>query len=152
MGKTPKDSETHMTEVVLPNDANPFEVLLGGRLLYWMDIACAVTAQTHAGNIALTVSIDEIAFHDRAEVGDILDIQAKVTRAFRSSMEIRVGAWKRNIREEGSTFINEAYFTFVAVDREKQPVEVPSIEPTDAEEEELYRKALERKERRGSGA
>jgi acyl-CoA hydrolase len=144
--KTPAESETHMTEVVLPNDANPFQVLLGGRLLYWMDIACAVTAQTHAGAIALTVSIDRITFYDRAEAGDILDIKARMTRAFNSSMEIRVEAWKRHVGQEGSSFLNEAFFTFVAVNDAKEPIRVPAIEPTTKEEEEFYEQALERKE------
>lgn len=148
--KTPAESETQMTEVVLPNDTNPFDVLLGGRLLYWMDIACAVTAQTHAGAIALTVSIDDISFRDQAQSGDILDIKARVTRAFRTSMEIHVEVWKRNIQQIEPDFINDAFFTFVAVNDSKKPIEVPAVEPTNDREEELFQEALERKELRAT--
>lgn len=146
--KSPADSETHMTEVVLPNDTNPFDVLLGGRLLYWMDIACAVTAQTHAGTIALTVSIDRISFYDKAEAGDILDIRARVTRAFHTSMEVYVEARKRRIQEKGSIFLNDAFFTFVAVNDEKEPIEVPELQPVTEEDHNFYQKALERKQER----
>lgn len=90
--KTPKESETIMTEVVCPNDTNPMGILQGGKLVQWMDIASAVCAQNHAEHICVTASIDSVKFKTPAKVGDIITIQAKMTRAFSSSMEIFVQA------------------------------------------------------------
>jgi len=104
--KSPAASETIMTEVVYPNDANPMGMLQGGRLVQWMDTASAICAQTHAGRIAVTASIDKVEFKNPAKVGDIISINAKVTRAFEKSMEVHVRAWstesnqRRSIRSE----------------------------------------------------
>ena len=81
--KSPKDSETIMTQVVCPNDTNPMGILQGGKLVQWMDIASAVCAQNHAENICVTASIDSVKFKSPAKVGDIITIKAKITRAFR---------------------------------------------------------------------
>ena len=95
--KTPSYSETIKTEVVCPNDTNPMGILQGGRLVQWMDIAAAVSAQTHADGICVTASIDNVKFYHSAKVGDILTIRARVTRAFNTSMEIMVEAFVRDV-------------------------------------------------------
>lgn len=91
--KSPSASATIKTEVVCPNDTNPMGMLQGGQLVYWMDIAAAVCAQVHSEKICVTASIDSMNFRAPAKVGDIITIQAKITRAFISSMEIQVRAW-----------------------------------------------------------
>jgi acyl-CoA hydrolase len=93
--RSPNYSKTTKTEVVCPNDTNPMGILQGGRLVQWMDIAAAVCAQTHSGKICVTVSIDTVSFIRPAYVGDILTIEAKITRAFTTSMEIMVSAWSK---------------------------------------------------------
>ncbi len=146
--KHPHESETIMTEVVFPNDANPLGFLNGGRLVQWMDTASAVCAQTHAEKIAVTVSLDKMAFRHPAKVGDIITIKAKVSRAFETSMEIYVCAWTRSVFHKENILVNEAFFTFVAIDEHAKPTQIPGIKPLSKEEKSLFRMALLRKKHR----
>lgn len=146
--KTPKDSETIMTEVVCPNDTNPMGILQGGRLVQWMDIASAVAAQNHAAHICVTASIDTVKFKAPAKVGDIITIKAKITRAFNSSMEIKVEAWAKKVISQKAYLINEAYFTFVALDDYANPAPIAPIKPMTAEEKKEYTAAEKRKKAR----
>ncbi|MEO7088100.1 MAG: acyl-CoA thioesterase [Bacteroidia bacterium] len=146
--KTPKHSETIMTEVVCPNDTNPMSILQGGRLVQWMDIASAVCAQNHSELICVTVSIDSVKFKFPAKIGDIITIKAKITRSFNSSMEIFVQAWAKKIISQKAYLINEAYFTFVALDENGNSASVPLVKPVTAEEKEYYKQAdIKRKNR-----
>jgi len=150
--KTPLESETVTTEVVCPNDANPMGLLQGGRLVEWMDTTAAVTAQTHAGRIAVTASIDSLIFKRPARIGDIISIKAKITRAFDTSMEIFVGVWTRKVISKEEYMTNEAYFTFVALDDNAQPTKTPQVKPVTKEEKAAYAAALRRREGRKRGA
>lgn len=141
----PRKSETVMTEVVCPNDTNPMGFLLGGRLVHWMDIASAVCAQNHAGKICVTASIDSVKFKKPAKTGDIITIKAKVTRAFHSSMEVFVQAWAKKISSKSAYLINEAFFTFVAIDDHGNTTRIPGIKPQTLEEKREYIKAGRRK-------
>jgi acyl-CoA hydrolase len=145
ISKTPKHSQTIMTEVVFPNDTNPMGMLQGGRMVQWMDIASAVCAQNHAERICVTASIDVVKFKAAAKVGDIITIKAKITRSFNSSMEIFVQAWAKKVISQKAYLINEAFFTFVALDENAVPTVVPKVLPTTDEEKREYTKADERK-------
>lgn len=147
-GKKPKESETIMTEVVCPNDTNPMGILQGGRLVQWMDIASAVSAQNHAAHICVTASIDTVKFKAPAKVGDIITIKAKLTRAFTSSMEIKVQAWAKKVISQKAYLINEAYFTFVAIDDYANPAPISPIKPETAEEKKEYAAADKRRKER----
>jgi len=141
-------SRTKMTEVVLPNDTNPLGILLGGRLLYWMDIAAAVCAQKHSRNVAVTVAIDHLEFKAPAKTGDIIEIESQVTHTFNTSLEVIVEAWKVNIKSQEKVKINEAYFMFVVVDAEGNHLIVPPVIPETARDKALFVEAeLRRKER-----
>ncbi|MBL7937245.1 MAG: acyl-CoA thioesterase [Bacteroidia bacterium] len=146
--KTSKNSETIMTEIVCPNDTNPMGILQGGRLVQWMDIASAICSQNHAEHICVTASIDSVKFKTPAKVGDIITIKAKVTRSFNSSMEIFVQAWAKKILSQKAYLINEAYFTFVALDDNAKPAFVPAIKPSSEAEKKEYLNALKRKNSR----
>lgn len=146
--KTPKQSETTMTEVVCPNDTNPMDILQGGRLVQWMDIASAVCAQIHAEQVCVTASIDSVKFKSPAKVGDIITIKAKMTRSFKSSMEIFVQVWSKKILSRKAHLINEAYFTFVAIGTDGKPLPVPAIKPVTKEEKKEYINAGKRKKDR----
>lgn len=146
--KSPKHSETIMTEVVFPNDTNPMGILQGGRLVHWMDIASAVCAQNHAEHICVTASIDSVKFKAPAKVGDIVTIKAKITRSFNSSMEIFVQAWAKKVLTQKAYLINEAYFTFVAIDDNAHPTKVPMVKVKTEEEKKEYELAEERKKAR----
>lgn len=147
--KTPSFSTVYKTEVVFPNDTNPMGILQGGRLVQWMDIAAAVSAQTHAGKICVTASMDAVSFNRQAHVGDILTIQAKVTRAFTTSMEVIVRAWSKSVFSKKRYLISESYFTFVALDVNGKPSEVNSLHPVSTFERMEYLAAHKRRSKKG---
>lgn len=146
--KNPAESSVQKTEVVFPNDTNPMGMLQGGRLIEWMDIAAAVCAQLHAGNISVTAAIYDVAFFHPATVGDIISIEANITRAFNTSMEIYVQAKGRKVKNNQFRKVGEAFLLFVAIDDHAQPVPVPPVIPQSSEEQLLYDMALDRKNRR----
>ncbi|HET6991433.1 MAG TPA: acyl-CoA thioesterase [Bacteroidia bacterium] len=146
--KSPKVSETIKTEVVCPNDTNPMGLLQGGRLVQWMDIAAAICAQSHAEKICVTASIDSVNFKNSARVGDVITIRARITRAFRSSMEIFVETHSRNTLSRENHLINEAYFTFVALDDHAHVTQVAAVRPVTKEEQEQYHNAMKRKKKK----
>jgi acyl-CoA hydrolase len=146
--KTSKNSETILTEIVCPNDTNPMGILQGGRLVQWMDIASAICAQNHAEHICVTASIDSVKFKMPAKIGDIITIKAKITRSFNSSMEIFVQAWAKKILSQKAYLINEAYFTFVALDDNARPAIVPEIKPSSEAEKREFLNAFKRKNSR----
>lgn len=146
--KNPSDSETIKTEVVCPNDTNPMSILQGGRLVEWMDISAAVCAQTHSEKICVTASINQVDFRAAANVGDIITINAKITRAFRSSMEIFVHAYARKVLAGKKYLISEAYFNFVALDENRKAIAVTPILPVTATEKKQFAEALKRKKKR----
>ncbi len=146
--KHPEHSLTIMNELVLPNDTNTLNNLMGGRLLHWMDIAAAISAQKHSNRIVVTASVDNVSFKQPIKLGDVITIEAKVTRAFHTSMEVRLDVWAENIPSGSRVKSNEAYYTFVALDENGKTVPIPEIEPVTAEEQELYEGAMRRRQLR----
>jgi acyl-CoA hydrolase len=137
-----------MTELVLPNDANPFGFLLGGRLMHWIDICAALSAMKHAGRVAVTASVDELNFLCPIKVGEVVILKSSVNRAFRTSMEVGVKVFAMNPFTGELRHANTAYLTFVAVDENGRPVPVPQIVPETDEEKRRYSEALIRREQR----
>ena len=146
MVKAPKESLTILTDIVLPGETNPLGNLFGGELLARMDRACSIAARRHSRRIVVTASVNHVAFNKAVPVGSVVTIEAKVSRAFKSSMEIYVDVWIED-RESGiKTKANEAIYTFVAVDETGNPVSVPPIIPETELEKERYDAALRRKQ------
>ncbi len=146
--KTPKESFVSMTELVLPNDTNTLNNLMGGKLMHWMDVVSAIAGQKHCNSIVVTASVDNISFRSPIQLGNVVTLRARVTRAFTSSVEIRIDVEAENIPEGKRFDSNSAYFTFVAVDKNGHPVEVPEVVPETDEERELYNGALRRRQLR----
>ena len=146
--KKPSESETVKTEVVCPNDTNPMGILQGGRLVEWMDIAAAVCAQTHAGKTCVTASINRVNFYKVAKVGDMIIISARITRAFKTSMEIFVQVFARKILAGEKFMISEAYFTFVALNENWKAESVVAVKPVTLSEKKQFNAALKRKTER----
>ncbi len=146
--KHPRESAVSMTELVLPNDTNTLNNLMGGRLMHWMDIVSAIAGQKHCNSIVVTASVDNISFRSPIHLGDVVTLRARVTRAFNSSVEIKIDVDAENIPEGKKIESNSAYFTFVAVDKEGHPVEIPEVVPETVEETELYNGALRRRQLR----
>lgn len=146
--KTPKESFTIMNELVLPNDTNTLNNLMGGRLLHWMDIAAAISAQKHCNRIVVTASVDNVSFKQPIKLGDVITIEAKVTRAFNTSVEVRLDVWAENIPSGTRAKSNEAYYTFVALDQDGNTIPVPELTPESDDEMELFAGALRRRQLR----
>lgn len=146
--KLAKESLTIMTELVLPNDTNTLNNLMGGRLLHWMDIAAAISGQKHCHNTVVTASVDNVSFKHPIKLGAIVSIEAQVTRAFRTSVEVRLRVWGQNIPSGERVESNTAYYTFVALDENGNKVQVPQVVPETPEEKVQYDLALQRRELR----
>lgn len=144
--KTAKETFLAMTELVLPNDTNTFGNLMGGRLMYWMDIAAALAAMKHCATPVVTASVDNISFHVPILLGNVVHIEAKVSRAFNSSMEVHINVWGENPLQQKKYKSNEAYFTFVALDNDGKSQQVPAIIPETEEEQRLFEGALRRRQ------
>ena len=146
--KRAHESMTVMTEMVLPNDTNTLNNLMGGRLLHWMDIVAAIAAQKHSNRIVVTASVDNVSFAESIRLGNIVTMKAQVTRAFNSSMEVFIDVWAEDIPAGVRVSTNSAYYTFVAVDQSGRPIEVPGVIPETDEEKSRFDSALRRRQLR----
>lgn len=146
--KPAKESHVTMTELVLPNDTNPLNNLMGGRLMHWMDIVSAIAAQKHSNQIVVTASVDNVSFSKPITLGSVITLNAQVTRSFNSSMEVYIEVTAENIPKGEKIDSNKAFFTFVAVDGSGKPVNVCEVVPGNEKEKELYDGALRRRQLR----
>ena len=144
--KTASESLTILTDLVLPGETNPLNSLFGGELLARMDRACSISARRHSRSIVVTASVNHVAFNKSVPVGSVVSVEAKVSRAFRSSMEIIVDVYTEELASGKRTKVNEGIYTFVAVNEAGKPIPVPPITPETALEKERYDAALRRKQ------
>lgn len=144
--KTPSESLTTLTDLVLPGETNYLDNLFGGELLARMDRACSIAARRHSRRIVVTASVNHVMFTKSVPVGSVVTIEAKVSRAFKSSMEIYTDVWIEDRQSGSKTKVNEGIYTFVAVDETGKPVEIPQITPETDLEKERYEGALRRKQ------
>lgn len=144
--KTPSESKTVMTDLVLPSETNPLNNLFGGELLARMDRAASIAARRHSRRIVVTASVNHVAFNRAVPLGSVVTVEAKVSRAFNSSMEVYLDVWIDD-RETGNRIkANEAIYTFVAVDETGIPVKIPALEPETELEKQRFDAALRRKQ------
>lgn len=140
------ESLTILTDMVLPSETNPLNNLFGGELLARMDRAAAISARRHSRRIVVTASVNHVAFNRAIPLGSVVTVEAKVSRAFKSSMEVYIDVWVED-RESGiKTKANEAIYTFVAVDETGQPIRVPELTPETEVEIKRFEGALRRKQ------
>ena len=144
--KTPTQSLTILTDMVLPSETNPLNNLFGGELLARMDRAASIAARRHSRRITVTASVNHVAFNRSIPLGSVVTVEAKVSRAFKTSMEVFLDVWIED-RESGlKEKANEAIYTFVAVDDFGKPVNVPELKPETTLEIERFNAALRRKQ------
>lgn len=146
--KSAKESISISSHIVLPNETNTLGHLMGGELLHRMDVIGAIAAQKHCGRTVVTASVDNVSFKFSPALGDVVTLEAKVTRAFQTSMEIYIKVWTENIPNGTRADTNTAFFTFVAVDGNGRPIPVPEVLPETPEEQDFYESALQRRELR----
>ncbi len=144
--KHPSESLTILTDLVLPSETNPLNNLFGGELLARMDRAASIAARRHSRRITVTASVNHVAFNRSIPLGSVVTVEAKVSRAFTSSMEIFLDVWIEDRESGNRTKANEAIYTFVAVDESGNPVPVPQIVPETDLEIERFDAALRRKQ------
>lgn len=144
--KIPQASLNIMNELVLPNDTNTLGNLMGGRLMYWMDIAAGISAMKHCNCPVVTASVDNVSFNAPIRLGNVLTIESRVTRAFTTSMEVYVTVWGEDLSAQYRYFTNEAYLTFVALDPNGHPRSVPPLEPQTEEDKKMWEGALRRRQ------
>jgi acyl-CoA hydrolase len=147
-GKRSSESFVVMNELVLPNDTNVFGNLMGGRLMYWMDIAAGMAASKHCNAPCMTASVDNLSFKNPIKLGNVVHIEAQVTRAFNTSMEIYIKVWGEDNLHQYKYESNEAYFTFVALDPNRRPRPVGQLLPETELEQKLFEGALRRRQLR----
>ncbi|WP_298485278.1 acyl-CoA thioesterase [uncultured Maribacter sp.] len=144
--KKPSASITYNTDMVLPSETNALNNLFGGELLARMDRAASIAAGRHSGHVTVTASVNHVAFNKSVPLGSILAIEAKVSRAFTTSMEVYIDVWLED-RSNGTRIkANEAIYTFVAVDETGKPTKVPQLIPETELEKERFNGALRRKQ------
>src|SRR5690606_36098453 len=144
--KTPEHSKTILTDVVLPGETNALNSLFGGELLARMDRAASISASRHSRHIVVTASVNHVAFSKPIPLGTVVTVEAKVSRAFKTSMEVYIDVWIEDRQSGEKTKANEGIYTFVAVDETGRPVNVPEIAPETELEQQRYDAALRRKQ------
>ena len=144
--KTPKESRAILTEIVLPNDTNNLDNLMGGKLMNWMDITAAISAQRHSNRTSVTASVNNVSFNYPIPRGSVVTIEANISRSFNSSMEIFLDVWAEDTLSGEKTKCNEAIYTFVAVSKLGKPVKVPEVIPETKTEKIRFDGALRRRQ------
>lgn len=148
MRKSKKCSESHtiMTNIVLPNETNSLNNMFGGELLARMDRAAAIAASRHSESTVVTASVNHVSFKHPIPEGGVVVVEAQISRAFSTSMEIYCDVWLDNPITKEKIHTNEGIYTFVAVDKDNKPVSVPESVPNTELETERFNAALRRKE------
>jgi len=147
-GKPVRVSICRMNELVMPNDTNPNGTLMGGRLLYLMDICGAIAAQRHANTRVTTVSVDFVEFRQPIYLGEIIVLEGRVNRAFTTSMEVEIDVWAENPLTGERRRSNKAFYTFVGIDEQGHPTRIPPVIPETDLEKKRYHNAARRRELR----
>jgi len=144
--RTPSESLAVTTDMVLPGETNPIQNLFGGSLLARMDLIASISARRHSRRLVVTASVNHVAFQSPIPLGSVITLEAKVSRAFRTSMEVIIDVYIED-RESGErTLANDAIYTFVAVNDNGVPIEVPPIRPETEKEKKRFDAALRRKQ------
>ena len=145
---TTQSTKISMSEMVMPNDTNNLNTLFGGKLMYWMDMAAAICANKHTNNVVVTASVDNITFKAPIHKGDIVTLNAFITRVFNTSMEIFIEVTAQNSNKKEKIESNTAFFTFVALNQKGKPVKVNEIYPENKNDKKLFDGALRRRQLR----
>jgi len=144
--KKVSESRTIMTQIVLPNDTNPLGNLFGGQLLAWMDLASSVASKRHSEGLVVTASVNNVTFRTPISLGSVVTLEATVTRAFNTSMEIFVDVWVEDRSGKNKTKVNTAIYIFAAVDENGKKRQVPELIPETKEEKLRFDGAMRRRE------
>ncbi|HEY6220400.1 MAG TPA: acyl-CoA thioesterase [Gemmatimonadaceae bacterium] len=146
--KAVKESQHETSELMMPGDANNLGHVFGGVIMAMMDKCAAISAFRHCRNAVVTASIDRIDFREPIHLGDLVVMQSSVNFTGRTSMEIGVRVEAEELLTGRRRHTNSAYLTFVAVDANGKPIEVPEVRPETPVEKRRFQAAKERRARR----
>jgi acyl-CoA hydrolase len=147
-GKAVRESLSEYSELALPNDANTYGFLLGGRVMHLVDLAGAISALRHARKPVVTASVDHMNFLHPVRIGQLVRLVASVNRVFRTSMEVGVKVEVEDLLTGERKHTSSAYLTFVALDKNGKPASIPPVIPETDAEKRRYEAAGQRREYR----
>jgi acyl-CoA hydrolase len=125
--KRPAESATEMVQVVLPNDANPLGYILGGTVMHLIDIAGAIACHRHTRSLLVTAAVDGLQFLHPIKVGDLIILNARVTAAWSTSLEVQVEVFSEETLTGRRRMTSRAYLTFVAISEDGQRQQIPAL-------------------------
>jgi uncharacterized protein (TIGR00369 family) len=137
-----------MTVLMTPDTANFAGNVHGGTILKLLDQVAYACASRYAGRYVVTMSVDRVTFRQPIHVGELVTFLASVNHTGRSSMEVGIKVVAEDIRTQAVRHVNSCFFTMVAVDDQRNPVEVPQLEPGTPDEQRRFNEAKKRKELR----
>lgn len=140
-----RDSQHETSELMMPQHANNLGHVFGGVILSMMDRTAAISAFRHTRNICVTASIDRVDFREPVHLGDLVIMRSSVNFAGRTSMEIGVRVDAEDLLTGKRRHTNSAYLTFVSIDRNGRPIEVPEVVPESETEMRRYEAAQARR-------
>ncbi len=140
-----RESISEYSELALPNDANVFGYLLGGKVMHLVDLAGAMAAMRHARRTVVTASVDQMNFLHPIRIGQLVILRSSVNRAFRTSMEVGVKVFVEDLLTGELKHTSSAYLTFVAIDQQGNRVAVPAVIPETEDEKRRYQEAGQRR-------
>ena len=147
-GRHPRESESVLTELMMPHYANIMGNVFGGHILALVDRVAAVAAIRHAHRECVTVSVDKVDFREPIHVGELVTAMARVNFAGRTSMEVGVKVLAENVLTGDRRHTNSCYVTYVALDENGRPTEVDPIVPETPDEKRRYDRAAKRRAKR----
>ncbi len=147
-GRPVRDSASTLSEIALPNDANPLGTLFGGKLMQWVDMAAALAASRHARRHVVTAAVDYMTFLQPVRIGQLVVLKSSVNRVFRTSMEVGVKVFVEDLTSGDVKHVSSAYLTFVALDGERTRAGIPQVVPETPEEHLRFQEAGERRQHR----
>ncbi|MGB8222564.1 MAG: acyl-CoA thioesterase [Polyangiales bacterium] len=149
--KTPSESFTEMTELVLPQHTNAIGTAFGGVIMSWIDICSSIAAMRHCGRVSVTARVDALEFKAPIKVGDVVCLTARLNAAFTSSMEIGVRVEREDAVTGQRALCADARTTFVNLGDDGKPSPVPPLLSETGEDRRLAAEAADRRHQRRAG-
>lgn len=146
--RTNSESKVEIAQLMLPEHANSIGLVHGGAIMKMIDTAAGIVAARHARRPSVTASVDRINFRHPAYIGDLIVAKASLNHVSRTSMEIGVRVESERLTEGIVWHVASAYLTFVALDENRKPTEVPRLQPETEDEKRRFTEAKMRREKR----
>ncbi len=145
MKKAPSDSITETSFIATPADANTIGTVFGGRIMEHLDMTAAICARRHSNARVATVAVNKLKFLKPLRIGHVVKIIAKMTRAFKTSMEVQTKVYGEDTYADETFLSATAFFTIAGLDEQNNPIPIPDLMPQSEEELNAWKEAGERR-------